>query len=128
MKKWEVQSKLQIVNSKLQKENFRKLIKVLLANRGIKTKKETEEFLNPKLSDLDINSLGISKKDLQKCLSRIKKAIERKEQVIVFGDLKDHESTVSHLSKDERGYRIFNEDINTQPAITYLKKVTWDKA
>lgn len=48
-------------------------------------------------------------------------------KVIVFGDLKDHESTVSHLSKDERGYRVLQE-VNTQPAITYLKKVTWDKA
>jgi molybdopterin-containing oxidoreductase family iron-sulfur binding subunit len=48
--------------------------------------------------------------------------------VIVFGDLKDPESAVSHLSKDERGYRIFNKEINTQPSITYLKKVKWDKA
>ena len=28
---------------------------------------------------------------------------------------------------DERGYRVL-QPINTQPAITYLKKVTWDKA
>jgi len=48
-------------------------------------------------------------------------------KVIVFGDLKDGESTVSHLAKDERGYRVLQE-VNTQPAITYLKKVTWDKA
>ncbi|MCI0453406.1 MAG: molybdopterin-dependent oxidoreductase [Candidatus Dadabacteria bacterium] len=48
-------------------------------------------------------------------------------KVIVFGDLKDTESTVSHLSKDERGYLVLQE-VNTQPAITYLKKVTWDKA
>ncbi|HEY7535531.1 MAG TPA: molybdopterin-dependent oxidoreductase [Thermodesulfobacteriota bacterium] len=48
-------------------------------------------------------------------------------KVIVFGDLKDPESAVSHLSKDERGYKVLKE-INTQPSITYLKKVTWDKA
>jgi molybdopterin-containing oxidoreductase family iron-sulfur binding subunit len=48
-------------------------------------------------------------------------------KVIVFGDLKDSESAVSLLSKDERGYKVLKE-INTQPSITYLKKVTWDKA
>jgi molybdopterin-containing oxidoreductase family iron-sulfur binding subunit len=49
-------------------------------------------------------------------------------KVIVFGNLKDPESEVSRLSEDERGYRVFDEEINTQPAITYLKKVKWDKA
>ena len=44
---------------------------------------------------------------------------------IVFGDLKDKNSEVSRLSKDKRGYKVF-EVINTQPAITYLKKVKWD--
>ena len=48
-------------------------------------------------------------------------------KAIVFGNLKDQESRVSRLSKDERGYRVL-EVINTDPAITYLKKVKWDKA
>jgi molybdopterin-containing oxidoreductase family iron-sulfur binding subunit len=46
---------------------------------------------------------------------------------IVFGNLKDEASTVSKLSHDERGYKVLNQ-LNTQPNITYLKKVKWDKA
>jgi molybdopterin-containing oxidoreductase family iron-sulfur binding subunit len=46
---------------------------------------------------------------------------------IEFGNLKDPESRVSKLSHDERGYRVLNQ-LNTQPNITYLKKVKWDKA
>lgn len=41
---------------------------------------------------------------------------------IVFGDLKDPTSEVSRLSRSPRRYRIF-EQLNTQPAITYLKKI-----
>ncbi len=48
-------------------------------------------------------------------------------KAIVFGDLTDPESEVSHLSKDERGYGVLS-DLNTHPSITYLKKVEWDKA
>lgn len=44
-------------------------------------------------------------------------------RAIVFGDLKDSESEVSKLSKDPRRYRVL-EDLNTQPAVTYLKKIT----
>jgi len=45
---------------------------------------------------------------------------------IVFGDLKDEKSKVSQLSNEGRGYKVL-ADLNTQPSITYLKKVYWDK-
>jgi molybdopterin-containing oxidoreductase family iron-sulfur binding subunit len=48
-------------------------------------------------------------------------------EAIVFGDLKDQNSRVSQLSRLDRGYGVL-ADINTQPSITYLKKVNWDKA
>lgn len=48
-------------------------------------------------------------------------------EAIVFGDLMDPDSRVSHLSNDERKYHILG-DLNTLPAITYLKKVNRDKA
>ena len=44
-------------------------------------------------------------------------------QAILFGDLKDPTSRVSMLTKDRRGYHLLAE-LNTRPAITYLKKVT----
>ncbi len=43
-------------------------------------------------------------------------------RAIVFGDLKDPTSEVSRLTHSPRRYRIF-EHLNTQPAITYLKKI-----
>ncbi len=83
MKKWDLLSESRIKNHELRIDD---LISLLLENRGIKTKKEIEKFLDPKLSDLDINLLGISKVDLTKTLKRIKTAIEKKELIIVFGD------------------------------------------
>ena len=44
-------------------------------------------------------------------------------QAIVFGDMNDPDSRVSRLSEDARAYHVFGE-LNTRPAITYLKKVT----
>ncbi|MBI3988050.1 MAG: molybdopterin-dependent oxidoreductase [candidate division NC10 bacterium] len=43
-------------------------------------------------------------------------------RAIVFGDLKDPESEVSRLRQNPRRYRVF-EHLNTQPAITYLKRI-----
>lgn len=48
-------------------------------------------------------------------------------EAIVFGDLEDENSRVSRLSKVGRGYKVLSQ-LNTKPAITYLKKVYWDKA
>ena len=44
-------------------------------------------------------------------------------QAIVFGDMNDPESRVTQLSADARAYRVLDE-LNTRPAITYLKRVT----
>ena len=44
-------------------------------------------------------------------------------RAITFGDLKDPQSRIAQIVAHERGYKVF-EEINTYPAITYLKKVT----
>ena len=46
-------------------------------------------------------------------------------QAIVFGDMNDPRSRVSRLSDDARAYHVLSE-LNTRPAVTYLKKVTQD--
>lgn len=64
-----------------------RIIKILLANRGVKTEKEIKEFLNPSSPyDLAPKDVDISSKELAKALSRIKKAIKSKEKVVVYGD------------------------------------------
>jgi single-stranded-DNA-specific exonuclease len=80
MKKWQVENKLKIVDPKLQ------LVKILLENRNIKTKKEIAGFLNPKLSEVTPESVGINGRELKKALSKIKKAIKEKQRIVVFGD------------------------------------------
>lgn len=80
MKKWQVGNKTQIIKPKSQ------LIEILLKNRGIKTKKEIENFLNPKLSDVTTQSVKIDKAQLKKAISRIKRAIKNRQKIIVFGD------------------------------------------
>lgn len=62
------------------------LIELLLENRGIKTKKEKEAFLNPQLKTLTAKEVGIDSKQLQIAITRIKKAIKNKEQIVIFGD------------------------------------------
>ena len=46
-------------------------------------------------------------------------------QAIVFGDLKQPDSRVSRMAQDPRRYHVLGQ-LNTQPAITYLKRVIVD--
>jgi len=79
MRKWQVENKKKL-------EKLQDLIKILLENRNIKTEKEADDFLNPDLSKVTPNFVNIDKKELQKAIMRIKKAILKKEKIIVFGD------------------------------------------
>ena len=44
-------------------------------------------------------------------------------EVFVFGNIRDPESAVAKAATSNRGFRALQE-LNTQPAIVYLKKVT----
>jgi single-stranded-DNA-specific exonuclease len=83
MKKWQIENKLKTENVKLKEQE---LIKILLENRGIKGKAEIEQFLNPRVEEVTIESVKINKEQLKKALRRIKTAIKNKEKIIVFGD------------------------------------------
>ncbi|MFZ5365946.1 MAG: single-stranded-DNA-specific exonuclease RecJ [Patescibacteria group bacterium] len=84
MKKWTILNKLKNQKSKIKIDQ---IVKILLANRGIKTKKEVKEFLNPpdpyKLTAKD---LGINPKQVAGAVKRIKMAISKKEKIIIYGD------------------------------------------
>ncbi len=82
MKKWKIQNESGIKNN----ESWDKFLKILLENRGVKTKKEIEEFLHPKLDEVTAKSVGIDQEQLKKAIVRINKAIEKKEKIVVFGD------------------------------------------
>ncbi len=90
MKKWNIKKELTLPAGRqgIKKQELRidEIIELLLANRGLTTKKEREGFLRPRLEDITPKSVGIDAKQLKKTLARIKKAIEKKEQIVVFGD------------------------------------------
>ncbi len=75
--KWNILSKLE----------DGKIVEILLKNRGLKTEKEQEEFLNPIDPEKFIaKDLGIDEKELEKAIKRIKRAIKNDEAIIVYGD------------------------------------------
>ncbi len=90
MKRWEILKKIKKQsrlnrdqNSKFKNED---IINILLENRGFKTKKEIDSFLNPDLNDITLDSVNIDKKEIDKTLKRINLAVENKEQVVIYGD------------------------------------------
>ncbi len=83
MKNWEIRNRLKIKDSGFKIDD---LIKILLENRGLKSKKEIDAFLHPDLSEVTPKNVDIDLAQLKKALSRIEKAIEIKEQIVVFGD------------------------------------------
>ncbi len=46
-------------------------------------------------------------------------------EAIVWGNIRDPKSRVAQVSANQRTYRVFNDELNTQPAVNYLKKVTF---
>lgn len=88
MKKWNIQYKNAGQKSKVksQKLDQEEIVEILLENRGVKGKVQVEKFLDPQLEDVTVESVGIDKKELKKALNRIGEAIEKDEQVIIFGD------------------------------------------
>lgn len=90
--KWTVRNRYKGTNlpagkAGVQRYKVEEIVEILLANRGLRTKKEVDNFLNP-LSPLDLSlkELGISKIQLDKAARRIKKAIKNSEEMIVWGD------------------------------------------
>lgn len=83
MKKWVISGELKIKNAKFKIDD---LIDVLLENRGVKTAKEKDEFLHPKLKSITPKGVGINLQLLKKALTRIHRAIDKQEQIVVFGD------------------------------------------
>lgn len=79
MKKW-------IVLDKSNKESPADIVKILLKNRGIKGRKDIDEFLNPSMSQLTLKNVGLKKKELDKAVARIKKAIKKGESIVVYTD------------------------------------------
>ena len=63
--------------------NVDELTATLLVQRGIETFEDARQFFRPKLEDLHDPYLM---KDMDKAVSRIEKAIEKQERILVFGD------------------------------------------
>ncbi|KKQ36140.1 MAG: Single-stranded-DNA-specific exonuclease RecJ [Candidatus Woesebacteria bacterium GW2011_GWA1_37_7] len=83
--KWEIVGKG--IKSTKSIEGSREIIEVLLANRGIKTEKQKDEFFNPTFPEkLTVKSLSLSQKEINKTLKRIADAIKNQEQIIIYGD------------------------------------------
>lgn len=62
------------------------ILSLLLENRGVKTRAEVEEFLNPKLESVTIENVGIDRKEVEKALDLIKKTIDEQKAIIIYGD------------------------------------------
>ena len=70
-----------------QPQRFDEIVKILLENRGLKTQKQLEEFLNPKRPfDFTARDLGLNSEEIGKAVKRIKQAIKNNESIIVYGD------------------------------------------
>lgn len=71
----------------LSPDSSKDIVKALLKNRGITTKIDIKEFLNPlDPSKISLKELGISKKEINLGIKRIQKAISKGESIVVYGD------------------------------------------
>lgn len=82
--RWEILSK---TKDQKQMTKSQDIVDILLRNRGIKSRKEKDEFINPTPPEkLTLKSLSISEKEIEKAIKRIEKAIKNSEEIIIYGD------------------------------------------
>lgn len=68
-------------------KNSNEVLKILLKNRGITTKRDEAKFFNPPHPDkLKASDVGIDVLQLNKAIKRVRNAIDKKEKIIVYGD------------------------------------------
>jgi len=102
--RWTIKSKpekekVQALQNALQVDE---IIATLLVQRGIETFEQAKTFFRPTLEDLHNPYLM---KDMDKAVSRIEKAIENKENILVFGDYDvDGTTAVSLVSSYLRSF------------------------
>lgn len=83
-KEWNLLSEAGKEKGKLSVEE---ITKILLENRGIRTREEIDDFLHPPDPfRLTARELEIDSKEVTKAVKRIKKAIKEGEKIIVYGD------------------------------------------
>ena len=102
--RWTLQSKPEKEKvQKLQNElQVDEIIATLLVQRGIETFEEAKTFFRPTLDDLHDPYLM---KDMDKAVSRIEKAIENQENIMIFGDYDvDGTTAVSLVSSYLKSY------------------------
>ena len=106
-KKWEIyQTNEEKVEELQEKYKLNRLLSTLLTNRGITKEAEITKFLNPKRSDF-YDPFGMP--DMENAVERILKAIENKEQIIIYGDYDvDGITSVTVLKSflEERGLHV----------------------
>lgn len=83
-KKWTLKHKGKVKETDLSRKiNISPEISQILNNRGINDEKDAEIFMNPSLEYLRDPFLM---KDMKRATDRIKKAVENKEQIYIYGD------------------------------------------
>ena len=82
MTKYSIRPKLG-VEEKKKFGDYPELLSLLLLGRGIKSREEAENFLNP---DFEKNYDPFLMKDMSKAVEGIFRAVEKKEKVIIFSD------------------------------------------
>jgi single-stranded-DNA-specific exonuclease len=81
---WQIKKKISKTKSSERREE---ILNTLLADRGIKGKKNRENFFNPQKPDtLTPKQVNINSRELKKAIKRIKKALKDKEAIVVYGD------------------------------------------
>jgi single-stranded-DNA-specific exonuclease len=88
MKKWGIAGKLNPpAGGQRSDHDIEEIISILLTNRGLKTKKDIEQFLKPvNPRDLTAKDVGIHADQLARGLKRIQKAVAGKESIVVYAD------------------------------------------
>lgn len=83
MRKWEQQY---VYDKRNNKDSVDEILHILFNNRKLDTPEQIRQFLEPQITEVTLKSVGVNSKITDKVVARIKRAIENKEQIAIYGD------------------------------------------
>lgn len=83
MKRWDV---LGATKNNTDATAVEDILQIILRNRGLENEKDIANFINPKLENVTSTAVNIDTSQLQNTLKRLQRAIEKKEQIVIYGD------------------------------------------
>src|SRR5690606_5717316 len=86
MKQWNILYSPSDTADSVEPFDLQTFVAILLQNRKLETKESIESFLHPVLENIELEKLGVKKKEIDAAAKLITKTKEEEKTIVIYGD------------------------------------------